>query len=816
MTQSSGIKFLLTMVQQQHHDDDDDTAQLMAIKFLWVLSQDTNHFRNVRSKLRNDGAVEALVEGTKDSNGLLWNSHDDHLFYILDALANLLELFPDDSEISQKKRMTSQQISELRISVDDASLEFIKLDGLSGILNIVRTSKNYSRRSLIKPACRLLLLLSPRMLEPEIVRRNASAPWMVLTAWQVVLEELIHTDCHKRKKKYLNIMSMVLHGLATFAQVDPFKTCIMDEFTPDLMQVMNSDKYYLFRGTVRSIIHSLLIVCDDDKQTKHSPSAVTRPTWLADEFCLQRSLLIQAMARDEICKVLSHIWDPAIIKLKEEKRISREFVVYKGDQRQGEKTPSSTSLFPDFCQIEKMKSMSKCRQQYDDFYGIDGTITHKPEGHNLLANQVSPLCSFSKEAKWISDHAKFMKAGSESIVSSNTDAFLDRCFPSKLLKEQIIPTSACCHNASFDFRSFLMPSRHYPSFDWEVKILLEMCHREALWSLNAETVHISLVFTDSSFTEDFAESLREFLYQDTGIYSLSFASENSSNDKSPVWTSFIGLLPPHISHLTLSGILDESDLEALLKAPQWETSTPPEVESSLSFLAIKNSKRIDDNVWRKLFDLRVQCFRPGASQPETRTFFWSLKSLDLSDNELGDELCSLILKEVLEKDSCLEELDLSGNKIANGKEVIKVLRKTWTSKLRTLKVSDNELYQGDAWLRIIQSLGQDDIKIYNLDFSSNGISPTTEQQIKEFARSIQQHNKELVHLNLSNNKLRSDIVDVLLTVLENENYLAFLELNGNDPKLTPEQSICLHLILMKRRCELVVEHNAISSIKEEA
>jgi len=86
ITQGMALHFLLTKVRQQPQNDD-NTFQLKVIKFLWVLSQDTN----VQRKLCNDRAVEAFVEGLKQSRNLLSNNQDGHLFYIVHAIANLIE-----------------------------------------------------------------------------------------------------------------------------------------------------------------------------------------------------------------------------------------------------------------------------------------------------------------------------------------------------------------------------------------------------------------------------------------------------------------------------------------------------------------------------------------------------------------------------------------------------------------------------------------------------------------------------------------------------------------------------------------------------
>ena len=53
-----------------------------------------------------------------------------------------------------------------------------------------------------------------------------------------------------------------------------------------------------------------------------------------------------------------------------------------------------------------------------------------------------------------------------------------------------------------------------------------------------------------------------------------------------------------------------------------------------------------------------------------------LKVLDLSGNKLGDEVSASVLELVHDKDSgCnLEQLDLSGNRIGRGTNIVKVLR----------------------------------------------------------------------------------------------------------------------------------------------
>jgi hypothetical protein len=195
-----------------------------------------------------------------------------------------------------------------------------------------------------------------------------------------------------------------------------------------------------------------------------------------------------------------------------------------------------------------------------------------------------------------------------------------------------------------------------------------------------------------------------------------------------------------------------------------------------------------------------------------------LKVLDLSGNKLGDDLSALVLELVHDRDSgCrLEQLDLSGNRIGRGTNVVKVLRayteyyrynqklgvkmirKSWKSSLHTLILAENDLFLGQAGLEIFALLKHNALCLRYLDLSNNGLEGDTYQLL---ASSLLK-NTSLCHLNLSWNKFSSPLIDLILESINSpdaESGLSFLLFENNSPPLTESQRHMLSQFLRKSR-----------------
>jgi hypothetical protein len=196
----------------------------------------------------------------------------------------------------------------------------------------------------------------------------------------------------------------------------------------------------------------------------------------------------------------------------------------------------------------------------------------------------------------------------------------------------------------------------------------------------------------------------------------------------------------------------------------------------------------------------------------------SLKVLDLSGNKLGDEAAASVLELVHDKDSgcSLEQLDLSGNRIGRGTNVVRVLRSyteyyrynqklgvkmnrsSWKSTLHTLVLAENDLFLGQAGLEIFALLKYNALCLRYLDLSNNGLEGDTYQLL---ASSLLK-NTSLCHLNLSGNKFRSPLIDLILEPINNadaESGLSFLLLENNTPPLNGNQWHLLRKFLRKSR-----------------
>jgi hypothetical protein len=311
---------------------------------------------------------------------------------------------------------------------------------------------------------------------------------------------------------------------------------------------------------------------------------------------------------------------------------------------------------------------------------------------SLLCRQVFPLDSSEAETQWILSHdcsQFYAKQGvSVSALSRHVEKLLGHCFPSLLLRNNVIPVFGLSPQSSFNFRALMMPQRRYFSFRREGQILSNVCANEGC-SSDSSDMHWTLGFSNSSFAGEFSESLVQALYLCPMIIGLSFSkvAESARTQKSQtgrrksgedgaILATLCGSLPPWISCLTFDGVLNDRDMSsmvAILEALGRLSSTQDipaaqkdpmfgdtQVQGKFWFFAIRRSPDIKTDSWESFLSLLGRTGLPDSTP--TQTILSSLKILDLSGNKLGDELCAKVLALIHDKDSgCrVKQLDLSG------------------------------------------------------------------------------------------------------------------------------------------------------------
>jgi hypothetical protein len=860
----------------------------IAVEALRVLSEDVSPTRQTRLSLCEGGTASALGIALKDDVSLIAPKlSPDRAFRALNseslkrlhqavcALANILDPIQEPTK-STGHGPSSQFFSDPRAVLIKGCLDTARDGGLDSILKIASlpfnashlretaSSQQGSNMYLMEEACRSLASMSPLLLTDSVAEAGYSKYANdVLNVLHDVLEQLVNAldtekDSQRVNEKAIDLHEVVLQGLGALAKSDPLKIRIIDRTLPFLMRAVSSRDVIGTSSAVNQALQSLDFTEDDFAEDEDALQvAANNPSLVADWFCLQRSLLIQAMARAEIRHVLAKTWGLAFSE-SSHPGLTNLIRDLSGKSRSDDGNTLPPDLFDNFANDETtFKKRKRLIRQYHDICGQDhdlrviGDASGMVETKSLdadtdgskgfLACQMYPLNSSSTETHWILEHRRFIELSKDEssenhsplLLSPHVDMLLDTCFPSRLLRDQIVPISSLRPEASFNFRALMMPEREYFSCRQELKLLNRICRKEAQ---DTDGVHWTLGFTNSSFGGEFAESLVQLLYLCPMIKGLSFVNngkcnktqdadkEAKDNEGSGLLASLAGSLPPWMSHLTFDGVLNEDDLATLVSileaVGRLSSGQDMNVDNSsdsvtiaqgrFSFLAIRKSSLVSPDVWQKFFGL----FKNTAPNMNAMRPLSTLRSLDLSFNGLGDDLCSSILNIVYhdEFSCCLEELDLSGNIIRCGTKVIKELERMKTrasrasNNLNTLRLAANNLNIGDAWHAIVAILEHKAFRLRVLDLSSNEIFLTDYDQTETLVRMIL-NSKYLVRLNLSNNSFNSKAVDdVVRQLLDSPSLdcaLGFLDLENNDPRLTVQQTESLGSFLSRSRCVLL-------------
>jgi len=879
----------------------------IAVEALRVLSEDTNQKRQTRLQLCSAGAAAALGKtlkddvkiisplmsadqfgSTRDSDSSSFQDSIKELHEALCALANILEP-PKPS----KKTTASYNVSQAHLlnpketlikgCVDTA--ESGGLESLIWISSMPHTSGggvvvepdlgSVDRLDLLEESCRLLASLAPLLLSDTAAAKGC-ARWAIdiLEAFDGILKRMIESSNNKETimaQEATNELNMnALRGLVALAKYDPLKIRIVDMSLPKLLHAKNLGGE---RNDISSAASQVLLSLGFTEDEITAQVAGNNPDLLVDWFCLQRSLLIQAMARAELRVHLIHTWRAAFNETKNSsamrliRQVSGQSSASGGSGDEGSDTEKD--LFENFTAdddtLEQRKSLVK---QYADIYGIEETRRSidrtLSDQHALLVNDevglmnrhVFPLNDTTSEREWVLSHRRRLEVKSNADPSAislldttpqRIEKLLDCCFPSRLLRNVVVPVEDLCPQASFNFRALMMPQRRYFSFRREGQLLSRLCDKQAS-ALDSDDVHWTLGFTNSTFAGEFVDSLVQTLYLCPMITGLSFVrnsewllmhdsdKENESDDQSGLMANLAGSLPPWVSYLTFDNMLSDRDLRALVVIletmvkvssgddfdAELDNRRPSDLSSvgqsrgKFDSFSIRNSCEITRESWNSFFKML------GQSGPSKRGVMRAplscLKCLDLSGNKLGDEACAFVLELVHDKDSgCnLEQLDLSGNRIGRAINVSKTLRsyteyyrynqtvgsasatKTWKSSLHTLILAENDLFLGQGALEILAMLKHNALCLRTLDLSNNSLEGDSYQLL---ASSLLK-NTSLVRLNLSGNKFSAPLVDLILDHLnasDADTGLSFLRFEDNQPSLTESQRGRLSSLFCKTR-----------------
>ena len=796
------------------------------------------------------------------------NLEGDCFKYLHEAvcgLANILDPLPVTLK-QQKGRKGSDDIRELLI---DGCKETAESGGLESLLIIASRARipsqgevNLHFINLMVETCRSLASMSPLLLSDSMAAIGYSR-WAddVLFAFYKVMKQITNVAGTGQGAELIREVQVnVLGGIAALACSEPLKVRVVDKLLPYLLQANSirdgSDASSFANQTLQRLEFT------DDEIAGNSPQL------LADLFCLERSCMMQAMARQEIKQAVVNAWAFAF---KETNDATLTHLIRERSDFSINDEPFTRreNLFENFTiDGETILLRDAVIRQYRDVYAggeskeLMRTASQDLGGtdaleESLLSRQVFPLNSSENEIQWILAHDQALRRaeqdmsyGGDISLSSHITRLLESYFPSRLLKDHVLPINDLQPRESFNFRALMMPQRRYFSFRREGQLLSRICASEEA-TLNGNQVHWTLGFTNSSFSGEFVESLVQALYLCPMIQGLSFSKKADSNwgssdlgkeslseDGGAMLANLAAALPPWISAVTFDGLLDDRDMQALvliletmgrLSAGRESFSVQQDrshygatSQGRFWFFAIRRSPKIQETSWISFFNLLGRA-NPSASTSLTQTPLSSLKVLDLSGNQLGDDLCASVLAMAHDNESgcCLEQLDLSGNRILAGTAVLRVLtgyvnhhrynqktgrgstKKGWKSPLRKLYLSNNGLHLGKAWLEIVTLLKHNALELHSLDLSSNGlVLDDFDFEFINVLVSALVRNTCLSYFDLSGNKFSHGAIDQVLnelTSVTNDSILGFLRLENNFPELSISQKELLGSISGRAR-----------------
>lgn len=851
--------------------------RLVAIHALRVMSEDISPYRQTRLQLCEDSAAQALGVALKDDvstiQGLFsyelpetFSQLEQHrlkeIHEALCALANILDPVP---EFHAPKNLRSRSSFAPQDRMMKGCRDTANSGGLDSLLKIasipfLSASKPHTlwhrNMELVEESCRSLALISPLLLS----KTNASegySKWTLdlLLALQRVLKQIVSIEnIAQQADRVVDLYVNVLQGMSALARSDPLKVKILDASLPHLLQSKGVAEPLDISNAASQVFQTLGFA--EDEVAVHR--AGNNPDFHADWFCLQRSLLLQAMVRAEIRHIVMSIWNVPFKQASHNPSVNLIRDVSASSSGIGGSFISSDNegslyFFENFADdhytLSKRESLLT---QYKEIYEGRRTIDSESETNlGLLAKQIYPLHSSASETDWILRHGRFIEntvSTKESLtsLSEHAENFMAYCFPSKLLRDQVVPIQILKPDSSFNFRAFLMPRRRYFSFQREGQLLSRLCEKESE-ECPLENAQWTLGFSNSSFSGEFAETLVQALYLCPMIHGLSFSinidipdfreseSDGKDNQSDDRWgglllSSLAGSLPNWITHLTFDGLFKDSELinfvsllETMGKLSESQDITGVQVQTrgKFLFLAICNSSNILASNWTSFVNI-LGSNGPLYKSPSARPLA-SLKALDLSGNRLGDDMCASILKIAHSFDSkcCLEKLDLSGNCIRYAGNVLRVLRlyatnrmatqeggRGWKSPLQTLCLSSNEMHLSKTWLELLALLRDDGLELVSLDLSGNDL--TLSDSELEYTNVIAEallSNSSLCSLNLSRNRFTESSVDYLLERLARKEYnLTIVSFDANTPRLDGHHFELLKSIAGKARCNAIQKY----------
>jgi hypothetical protein len=800
------------------------------------------------------------------------------------GLANILEplKFYNSRKAENERQMSDLDVNPKELLIKGC-LDTVKSGGLSGILWVsalpysplslsVDKMLPFDRTDLLDESCRLLANLSPLLLS-DAPSSEGVAKWAgdVFEALEGILRRVNEKKCDTSMISLdsveLNINA--LKGITALAFYEPLKIRIVNRAMPRLLFLKGMDDVRTDLATAANQVLLSLGFTEDEIKVQVAGNS---PQLLVDWFCLRRAFLLQSMVRAELRARILDLWQlpfsEADIERLEEMALIRQVSVRTDGSNSSscvsEDDPVIKGLFSSFTgDYDSIDTIATVTRQYHNVYEGGSPLRVNPKieidrsndqrEEDFMSLHPYPLNDVEEEREWILQHSQALdnesaiqKFSVSGVLPERVEKLLDSYFPSKLLRANIVPVNDFRPHSSFNFRALMMPKRRYFSFRREGQLLARLCDKQAK-DIESDNVHWTLGFTNSTFAGEFVESLVQSLYLCPMISGLSFARssewvmlsdverQSDSDDGGALLANLTGSLPPWVSHLTFDNMLNDRDLRALVAILETMGRLSTEQEDGNSHmsigqsqgkftcLCIRNCVQISREMWSAFYQTLGKV-SPAKTNPSPSPLS-NLTILDLSGNKMGDEAAAIVLELVHDKDSrcSLEQLDLSGNRIGRGSNVVRVLcayteyyrynqtvgvkmmRKGWKSSLHTLVLAKNDLFLGQAGLEILALLKHNALCLRYLDLSNNSLEGDTYQLM---ASSLLR-NTALCHLNLSGNKFSPALIDLILDHLNDgdaESGLSFLLFENNTPALNERHRSKMAEFLRRSRKKAIERH----------
>lgn len=766
-------------------------------------------------------------ESTSDETSLLELSHALH------ALANMLESSPQEEDALLQVGKFDDEFLSSQNTMARVCIQFFKSGGIESLLWLASLpqlncmSNSVDSNDLLLVSFRSLASLCPLLLS-RVATDEGFTGWAedILSSLTGVLKRNAGADSCDNFTQELHINA--LRGIYALAEYEPLKFRIMYQIFPQLLQFKNDGS----RTSAKSQLANQVCMALGFNEDVISQTSLNDPKLFFDWFCLEHSLIIQAMVRDEIRSALLNAWGD-IIKI----------LNLDNSQGTGNRDPSNsqaahTLLRPLFSNISDDESTSDLRcnmlQQYANIYensalsradeidtehtndeiytiqysknidpsnalvscglaeNVDGEKVEADGDYFIDCVHPFPMRCSATESDWIMAHRQaILKKSTFNEKMTKTlfplpvrvQQLLDTYFPSPLIQCDTIPLNDFRPDASFNFRALAMPERRYFSFRRESQILSRIYEKYAS-SLELEDAYWTLGFSNSKFAGEFAETLVQALYRCPVIQSISFS-------KGP--TSATSLSTRRSTSVSTLGDDDEygSTLLAYIAGslPPWVTSLTYDnvLDRNAINALVKILKTIDQRSSGSpqsiLNRAQGRDIHSVSSVSSSGHNVGVLQSFAIRNNpQLGGDTLMPFFQFLGRKPlMSLRVLDLSGNNLGDSccAAVLNIaFTQTPQSALERLDLSRNEIRHGVNVIQVIR----------------NYVNQHRSNQLMSSA-GYETWCSSLTTLNLSCNELNCGMVAAEIVSLLRNNVLTLKSLNISRNGLTGERDKLIRILI---------------------